>query len=295
MLKAIVRSCLLILCLGYFSVALANEVARQIESTRVPAIDQFSEIEMPLHVFKPEGNGPFRVVLFSHGRATSDADRAAFSSPIPNGHVSFWVRRGFAVVAPIRPGYGPTGGADRERSGSKVVNHQCRDEGDLKPFLRRGVLAIKTAHNWIRAQSWAKKDEIILEGQSVGGLLTVVYGSTNPPGVIGFINFSGGAAGYPADQIGHSCSENQISRAYELGGQTNKTPNLWLYAKNDGFWGPNAPPLWHSVFAKGSQGKSTFVFTPPLDGKDGHFLLNYGGKYWGTPVDTFVKTLNLRQ
>ena len=295
MLNAILKFCLLTLWLGYVSIAFASDVVRRVEVTRVPAIDQFSEIDMPLQVFKPDGNGPFSVVLFSHGRAPSNADRAAFSTPIPDGHVNFWVRRGFAVVAPIRPGYGPAGGPDRESSGSKVANHRCQNEGDLKPFLRRGVLAIKTAHTWIRAQSWAKKDEIILEGQSVGGLLTVVYGSTNPAGVLAFINFSGGAAGYPADRIGHSCSENQITQAYEAAGITNKVPNLWLYAENDGFWRSTAPRHWHAVFAKSSQGKSIFIFTPPLEGKDGHFLLNYGGKYWGTPVDTFLKTLTLRR
>jgi dienelactone hydrolase len=155
------------------------------------------------------------------------------------------------------------------------------------------VLAIKTAHDWVRAQAWAKKDAILLEGQSVGGLLTIVYGSTNPDGIRGFINFSGGAAGYPADRIGHSCSENQIREAATLAGKTNKTPSLWLYAENDGFWGSTAPEQWHTAFSQRSQVNSAFVLTPPIEGRDGHFLLNYGGKYWGTPVDNFLKSLSL--
>ena len=280
---------------GLGNLARATDVSPHIDSISVPAIDQFSQIAMPVHVFKPEGRAPFTVVLFSHGRAASAADRAAFSTPVTNGHVNFWLRKGFAVVAPIRPGYGPNGGIDRESSGSKVnsVTHQCKDEGDLAPSLRRGVQALKSAHDWVRQQPWAKRDSIILEGQSVGGLLTVVYGSENPSGVIGFINFSGGAAGYPAEKIGRSCSENQLSRAYELAGQKNRTPNLWLYAENDGFWGPDAPRRWHYGFSRANPNQTTFILTPPLDGKDGHFLLNYGGKHWGGPVNAFVKSLNV--
>jgi dienelactone hydrolase len=251
---------------------------------------------MPVHVFKPEGAGPFTVVLFSHGRAASSAERASFSTPIPSGHVDFWLRKGFAVVAPIRPGYGPNGGPDRESSGSKVNTntHQCQSEGDLAPFLRHGLQALQGTHDWIRTQPWAKRDSIILEGQSVGGLLTVVYGSENPSGVIGFINFSGGAAGYPAEHIGHSCSENQIAQAFGVAGQKNRTPNLWLYAENDGFWGADAPKRWHDGFSRASPTLTTFIRTAPLKDHDGHFLLNYGGNYWGAPVNAFVKSLNIR-
>jgi len=289
------KSCLLALCFGYFSVASAADLVRQFDSILIPAVDQFAATRMSVQVFKPDGPGPFTVVLFAHGRAASESERASFSTPIPDGHVNFWLRKGFAVVAPLRPGYGPGGGPDRERSGSKVVNHQCKSEGDLRPFLKHGMLALKTAHDWVRMQSWAKKDQIIMEGQSVGGLLTVAYSSENPSGVVGFINFSGGAAGYPADHIGRSCSENQITRIYEIAGETNRIPNLWLYAQNDGFWGSAAPKHWYYVFSKGANlGQSKFILTPPVEGKDGHYLLNYGGKYWGDPVSTFVKSLNLQ-
>ena len=296
MLTKLLRLCLLTLVSGYVTSSAAAESVRQVDSIAVRAIDQFAAVQMPVHIFKPEGAGPFTVLLFSHGRAASTSARASFSTPIPNGHVDFWLRKGFAVVAPIRPGYGPNGGPDRESSGSKVnsATHQCQSEGDLAPFLRRGLHALRATHDWVRAQPWAKRDSMILEGQSVGGLLTVVYGAENPSGVIGFINFSGGAAGYPAEQIGHSCSENQISQAFANAGQKNRTPNLWLYAENDGFWGPEAPRRWHDVFSKGNPQQTTFIRTAPLKGNDGHFLLNYGGNYWGAPVNAFVKSLNIR-
>lgn len=296
MLIKLFRLWLLTVLSGYATYSLAAEPVKQIDSISVRAIDQFAAVQMPVHIFKPEGAGPFTVVLFSHGRAASAGERASFSTPIPSGHVDFWLRKGFAVVAPIRPGYGPNGGTDRESSGSKVnsTTHQCQSEGDLTPFLRRGLQALQATHDWIRKQPWAKKDSIILEGQSVGGLLTVVYGSENPSGVVGFINFSGGAAGYPAERIGHSCSENQIAHAFGVAGQKNRTPNLWLYAENDGFWGSDAPRRWHDVFAKAKPDQTTFIRTAALKGYDGHFLLNYGGNYWRDPVNRFVQSLNAR-
>jgi dienelactone hydrolase len=296
MLIKLFRLWLLTVLSGYATYSLAAEPVKQIDSIAVRAIDQFAAVQMPVHIFKPEGAGPFTVVLFSHGRAPSPADRASFSTPVASGHVDFWLRKGFAVVAPIRPGYGPNGGPDRESSGSKVntTTHQCQSEGDLTPFLRHGLQALRAAHDWIRSQPWAKRDSIILEGQSVGGLLTVVYGSENPSGVIGFINFSGGAAGYPAEHIGHSCADNQIAQAFGMAGQKNRTPNLWLYAENDGFWGADAPRRWHYLFAKANPNQTTFVRTAALKGNDGHFLLNYGGNYWRDPVNSFVKSLNVR-
>jgi len=49
------------------------------------------------------------------------------------------------------------------------------------------------------------------------------------------------------------------------------------------------------MFSKGANsGQSKFILTPPIEGKDGHYLLNHGGKYWGDPVSTFVQSLNLQ-
>jgi hypothetical protein len=79
-----------------------------------------------------------------------------------------------------------------------------------------------------------------------------------------------------------------------MAGQKNRTPNLWLYAENDGFWGADAPRRWHYLFAKANPNQTTFVRTAALKGNDGHFLLNYGGNYWRDPVNSFVKSLNVR-
>ncbi|AVS60433.1 dipeptidyl aminopeptidase, partial [Paracidovorax avenae] len=72
------------------------------------------EVDVATQVFRPGGPGPFPLVIFSHGRSADPAARAALQYPVPLGHVAYWLRQGVAVVAPIRPGYGATGGPDRE-------------------------------------------------------------------------------------------------------------------------------------------------------------------------------------
>ena len=58
-------------------------------------------------VFKPAGPGPFKVLLFAHGRPAYAQERAKLVHPMSYGHVRYWLGKGYAVVAPIRPGYGP--------------------------------------------------------------------------------------------------------------------------------------------------------------------------------------------
>ncbi len=146
------------------------------------------------------------------------------------------------------------------------------------------------AVNWVRAQPWANKDRIVLEGRSVGGFTTVATAAANPPGVVGYINFSGGAGGMPDRAPGHSCDPEQMKTVYGQFGKTTKIPGLWLYAHNDQYWGADAPQQWFDAFAAGGS-PVQFVHTDDLPGHDGHMLLTYGGKMWSRPVDAFVKQL----
>ena len=75
-------------------------------------------LAMVTQVFRPPGDGPFPVVVFSHGRAPDAADRAHVKIGISNAQLRFWLARGDAVVSPIRPGYGATGGGDPENNGA---------------------------------------------------------------------------------------------------------------------------------------------------------------------------------
>ena len=67
-----------------------------------------SPTRMHTQVFKPAGPGPFKVLLYAHGRPGYASQRALLKRPIHARHVQYWLAKGYAVVAPIRPGYGAT-------------------------------------------------------------------------------------------------------------------------------------------------------------------------------------------
>lgn len=255
----------------------------------VPGLGSFGgEAAMVTHVFKPTGSGPFPVLLFSHGRAGDAATRSRLSSPIALGHVRYWLAKGYAVVAPVRPGYGDTGGADTESSGVGYgVNGACTRQPAPARTAAAAMRSTSLALRWVRTQPWAMADKILLEGQSVGGLTTVALCATNPPGVVGCINFSGGAGGDPERAPGNMCAPEKTTALMADYGRTTQPPTLWFYAENDLFWGAEAPRQWHAAFAQ-SGSPIEFIQSPAVS-PDGHRLLALGGKLWSEPLDAWLK------
>lgn len=263
-------------------------------SIDVPATGEWPATRMPAELFLPAGAGPFPVVVYSHGRASKPEERAALKAPIPRGHAGYWMRRGFAVVAPTRPGYGAVGGADRERSGTRIEKDgSCGGALRIAAAGEASAVAVAAAVDWSRAQSWAAKDRILLVGQSVGGLATVLAAAKGPPGVVGAVNFSGGAAGYPKERPGASCGEAALTEVLRRAGRGARVPSLWLYAENDRYWGKDAPQMWHAAYAAGGS-PTRFVLTAPVPGDDGHKLMLRGGRLWSDHVDPFVAGLGFR-
>jgi dienelactone hydrolase len=252
---------------------------------------------MHTQVFKPKGPGPFKVLLYAHGRPAYASERARLKRPIHARHVQYWLAKGYAVVAPIRPGYGAppygTGGADQESSGAGyAANGQCIRSPKPGQAAQAAASAQRQALDWVRQQSWAHKDRIVLEGQSVGGLTTVALCASNPPGVVGCINFSGGAGGDPQHAPGNMCEPEKITQLMRGYGHTTAVPSIWLYAPNDLYWGSAPPKQWHAAFSlaakAASHPASTLVQTPPI-GSDGHSLQRAGSKHWGPPLEAWLR------
>ncbi len=251
-------------------------------------------MDVVAHVYKPEGKGPFPLVIFSHGRAPKAADRASMSTPVLAGHAQYWMRQGVAVVAPIRPGYGDTGGDDREYSNSRWKNGatECYTDPDFKTVAEHARETVVATYQWAVRQRWVRKDRILLEGQSVGGLTTIAAAALNLPGVVGAVNFSGGAGGNPEIAPEHSCRPDRLTQLYGALGTQVRVPSLWLYAENDQFWGPRVPRDWVRAFQAGGSNVQ-FVRTGPVEGYDGHQLLARGGRMWAPPLTAFAQKVGL--
>ncbi len=252
---------------------------------------------MQTQVFKPTGPGPFKVLLYAHGRPAHASQRALLKRPIHARHAQYWLAKGYAVVAPIRPGYGAhptgTGGADQESSGAGYTSAgQCIRSPNPARAAQAAASAQRQALDWVRQQPWARKDRIVLEGQSVGGLTTVALCASNPPGVVGCINFSGGAGGDPQHAPGRMCEPEKITQLMREYGHSTTAPSIWLYAPNDLYWGAAPPQQWHAAFnaaaAAAAQPASTLVTTAPI-GSDGHSLQRAGSKQWSPPLEAWLR------
>lgn len=259
---------------------------------KLPLLVDGKQLEVVTHLYKPEGEGPFPLVIFSHGRAPSRVDRARLEYPVLVGHANYWLRKGVAVIAPVRPGYGDTGGFDREDSGARWSGSVCSGSPDFTGVASRAGQTVVALHHWALQQPWVRKDRLLLEGQSVGGMTTVSVAALNLPGVVGAVNFAGGSGGNPETSPTKSCSPDNMRKTYGELGKLVKVPNLWLYAENDQFWGAEAPRQWHEAFKAGGS-DTQFIQTGALAGHDGHSLLTYGGKMWSVPLDAFVRKIGL--
>ncbi len=247
--------------------------------------------EMTAELFKPGRAEPHPVVVYSHGRSSTPQERADIREVIPRDYLKFWLDRGFAVVAPMRPGYGKTGGRDQEIPGhSWNANGACLGKPNYRRVMDAASPTVFATLDWVRKQAWADSSSILLTGNSVGGVLTVATGSQNLKGVIGFINFAGGIGGNPSLSPGKSCEPDQLRDLYMAFGKNAKVPNLWIYAENDKFWGSTEPQNWHAAYAQGSTA-TRFFMTSPLEGRDGHDLVFLGKDLWLAPVAAFVSQL----
>lgn len=250
-----------------------------------------STLDMPALLYLPPGAGPFPVLIFSHGRAGSAAERHQLQHPLGRGQLEYWLGKGFAVVAPIRPGYGSTGGGDPEYHASHFSSPgHCESQSDFASVAAAGSKALLASIAWVRQQRWAAGQPIVLEGQSVGGMLTVAVAATHPAGVVGYINFAGGAGGNPEKSPGQSCQPEKLTALYAEFGRQTTLPNVWIYAQNDQYWGPDVPVAWHQAFAAGGS-PTRFVHAPPVVDGNGHGLSRHDSSLWAAYLDDFLRTL----
>jgi len=279
------------LALAAFACACASaaaDFAREIVA--IPMADGAASV-MVAGVFRPAGDGPFPVLVYSHGRAGTPLERSVTRVAEARGHVRYWLAKGFAVVAPVRPGYGGTGGSDREDSGVRYdVFGNCWGRPQFLRSASAAADAVQATLAWLQHQPWADARRVVLAGASMGGLASIATAATNPDGVVAYINFSGGTGGSGTRAPEQSCGAAQMQEVMAAYGATTHVPSLWLYAENDQYWGAEWPRAWHHAYAAAGE-PTRFVMTPPVADSDGHQLLARGARLWTPHVDRFLAEL----
>jgi dienelactone hydrolase len=284
-------SCSLIAKASIAQVNTPNTLNAEIVSVVVKA-SPFLAVDtvIPVHVFKPPQNSSAQpketwpVVIFSHGRPASATARAAQKNPVNSEIVRYWHSRGYALVAAVRPGYGDNSSIDPEDNGSRWNGDNCTGVADFNKTANAASAAVKATHAWLESQSWVDRNRLLLVGQSVGGLTTVNACGQNWPGVMGCINFVGGAGGNPIASPGKSCQSNRLGDVLSNAAKTTTVPSIWLYSANDKYWGEEAPKTWFKAFqeaakAAGQSVLAEFYAAPPV-GDNGHSLQVMGTRFW---------------
>jgi hypothetical protein len=108
--------------------------------------------------------------------------------------------------------------------------------------------------------------------------------------VAAVINFAGGTGGNGTASPEHSCGSQDMEALMTRYGASNHVPSLWLYAKNDSFWGAERPRAGITHSRRGGS-DARFVLTDPVPNADGHQLLGRGSRLWIPPVDRFLGDL----
>src|SRR5471030_1722101 len=102
-------------------------------------------------LFRPPGDGPFRLALIAHASTQNVLRRAQMPQPEYAALAGRLVARGFAVLVPERLGHGATGGRYLEDQGG------C-DEADYSRAGHATAGEIASALSYLRGQSFIRPD-----------------------------------------------------------------------------------------------------------------------------------------
>lgn len=274
---------------GFSALTLCATASAQ-DITRASMTIDGKPVTVVTHVYKPSGSGPFPVVVFLHGRPRSARMGSPFP-PVEREHGRFWTDRGVAVVAPVRPGYVPTGGADGEVPFTEQqIDGGVHTRQSFASSTGNGTHVVMGVIDWARQQPWARKDKILIEGHSMGGLLAMTATGRNPEGVVGAVSFAGGVGVWP-DKPGQGREPEKLTPFIADAGGKSKIPMLWVSAPNDSFFGPELVNTWFAAYKAGNS-DSTLLMTAPATG-DGHNLINSNPEMWSATLDAFVAKTGL--
>ncbi len=179
----------------------------------------FTQLSLEMTIFKPEGPGPFPVMVINHGRALGPPNLQPRYRPLLAARE--FVKRGYVVAVPMRQGFSKSGGIEIS-AGCNVYSN-----GEQQ------AIAVRRALNWLGQQSWADVSRNVVMGQSHGGLTTLAYGMEPHPGTKLLVNFAGGLR-----QEGCTSWEHTLIRAIGAYGEKTSLPSLWFYGSNDSYFTP---------------------------------------------------------
>jgi dienelactone hydrolase len=236
-------------------------------------------------LFRPPGDGPFRLAVIAHASTQNVLRRAQMPQPEYRALAAFLVTRGFAVLVPERPGHGATGGKYLEDQGG------C-DEADYSRSGRATADEIAAAAGLLRKQSFVRPDGMLVVGHSAGAWGALALASEGPQDVAAIIVFAAGRGGHPNDTPNQVCAPHSLLAAASEFGKAARVPVTWLVAANDSYFSPDLSKQLAGAFRSGGDKVEFHVL--PAYGSEGHWLAETeaGVKLAGPELERALKALS---
>ncbi len=154
---------------------LAADLREEIVMVKKPGVFG-AELETTL--YRPAGEGPFPLIIVNHGKESGNPRFQARSRYVVAAREL--VRRGYAVVVPMRQGF--------SKSSGSYIGGGCNLESNGR--VQAEDVAAVLVYYAARADIDARR--VVVFGQSHGGFTTLAVGALNLPNVVGLVNFAGG-------------------------------------------------------------------------------------------------------
>jgi dienelactone hydrolase len=281
--KAIINfSCILVYLI--FTLSPITALADPIETSlaKIPITIENTTYQLDAKVYKPQGNGPFPLIVLTHGTSRTPTDNSKDNvDTYFKNQSNYFVSEGYAVLFVLRRGFGNSTATYAENA--SLPNRK-------KDYTKAGLEAAKdlsAAITFAKTLPYIDSKRIILMGQSTGGHSVIATGSLRIEGVIGVVNFAGGRGSYEPDRVS---DEESLIASMGYYGKTSRIPTLWLYAANDHYFNP---VLAHSMYKayKDNGGHAEFIALPSF-GDDGHKSFAGNRTVWAPYVNEFLQKLN---
>lgn len=235
--------------------------------------------ELETTFFKPPGDGPFPLVVINHGKAFGDPrfdPRARFVAASRE-----FLKMGYVVALPMRPGF--------SKSTGSYVDSKCN--------IRAGGLTqaevVDEFIDTLKAKPFIDAKNILVVGQSHGGLTVMALSTKKVSGVKGIVNFAGGYK-YEASGMNHCNWQQTMVEAFASYGRNAKIPSLWFYGDNDSYWGAELPKHLYEAYRNGS-GEAQLISFGVYPYGDAHKMFgdSKGVPIWLEPTRAFMKKVGL--
>jgi dienelactone hydrolase len=255
------------------SPALSDDFKEDSSFFRVNIAEQDIRLE-GLIVKRADSTDRLPIALITHGKPT-DLSTLDIHVEYLKSQAKDLASRGWLAVAVIRRGFGQSDGpmpTPASCESASLVEHFSADADDLEATL-----------NLVAQRPDADPTRMIAIGESAGGAAVLALSARNPKNLLGVINVSGGL------RLTDCPKEDLLVDSMKAFGSTSRVSSLWLYAKNDSFFGPDLVKRMRSAFLDGG-GDARLVMFDSI-GQDGHTLFSSGsGRYkWLPEMDAFLR------